>query len=352
MNPSILSVATAHPCNPLTQETAYDVLCEFYGNKLTRRNNRIMRKLFLSENGVERRYVAADNYADICLETQDDQVRRFTDYGTTLGTDAVHSCLENARVSAADVDCLVVNTCTGYLCPGLSSYLIERCGFRKDIRYYDLVGMGCAGAIPSLELAYTHLKAFPGDRVLIVAVEICTATFYMDNDIGLLVSNSIFGDGAGAMLLGERRNGRGVQIIDFETLVLPEFREQLRYRTENSKLRNVLDRSVPEIGATSSKEVITRLLDRHGMDLSQISHWIIHPGGTKVLDRIRDHVGIPEDALAPSRKVLKSYGNLSSCSVVFVLKEILETSLPARGELGMMNAFGAGFKNHALLLEF
>ena len=352
MNPTILSVGTSYPDLALSQPAVYQSLSDQFGTKLKERTQRIMKRLFLSNNGVERRFIASSDYVAICSETQDEQVKRFTHYGTVLGAEAAEECLRKAGFRSEDVDCLIVNTCTGYLCPGLTSYLIERCGFRKDIRYYDIMGMGCAGTLPSLELAHTHLKAFPDHLVLVVAVEICSATFYMDDDIGLLVSNSIFGDGSGALLLGNGVHGRGTEILDFETLVYPEHRERLRYRTENCRLRNVLHKTVPELGAMSSKKVIANLVNRNGIELAQISHWIIHPGGKKVLDEVRDAVGIPETSLAASRKILRLYGNMSSCSVIFVLEEVLKTACPSKGSLGIMNAFGAGFKNHALLLRF
>jgi predicted naringenin-chalcone synthase len=352
MNPRILSVATSHPDLMINQDMVYEIFCDQYQTNMNTRTQKLVKRLSNVDLGIQSRFIASDNYISLGTETVDEQVARFQHYGTALGAVAVEKCLKKAGFQAEDIDCLIVNTCTGYLCPGLSSYLIEECGFRKNLQYYDIMGMGCAGAMPSLELANSHLRAFPEHLVLVVAIEICSATFCMDDDISLILSDAIFGDGCGALLLANGTHDAATEILDFETRVYPEYRDRLRYRTKNSRLHNVLDSSVPDVGASSSKEVIVNLLNRNGIGLADISHWIIHPGGKVVLDKVRDIVGLPEASLAPSRRILRLYGNMSSASVIFVLEEVINTSRPAKSSLGVMNSFGAGFKNHAALLRF
>jgi alkylresorcinol/alkylpyrone synthase len=249
-----------------------------------------------------------------------------------------------------------VNSCTGYLCPGLTSYIAEDVGLSSHIMVCDLMGMGCGGALPNLEVATGMLLRRPEKPVLSVAVEICTATLFMGEDPGLVVSNAIFGDGAAAAVLDmsapRAQAPPGMQIVDFQSGLFPEHRAHLHYRTENHRLRNVLGPRVPLIGAKTARSVAERLLERHGLEFDDIAHWAVHPGGTAVLDSVERILKLAPEKLRHSRAVFAEYGNMSSPSVMFVLKRILEHEQPADGELGLMIAFGAGFSAFAALVRF
>jgi predicted naringenin-chalcone synthase len=140
--------------------------------------------------------------------------------------------------------------------------------------------------------------------------------------------------------------------VDFASALHPGDRDHLYYRTENSKLRNVLSKDVPEVGARHGQAVVDRLLSNNGLAYDDISHWIVHPGGERVIDAFRDGLGLTDSDLAPSRKILFEYGNMSSASVLFVLKDVLDQRSPTAGEFGVMCSFGAGFSAFAALLEF
>jgi predicted naringenin-chalcone synthase len=152
-------------------------------------------------------------------------------------------------------------------------------------------------------------------------------------------------------LVPDGHPGALARIIDFASGLFPQYREDLRYRTEGGRLRNYLTKRVPVIGARTVGEVASRLLNRHGLSRSDIAWWAVHPGGTVVLAQVAKELELADEALRDSYHVFENYGNMSSPSVLFVLREILDSGLPRPGQKGMLLAFGAGFSAFASLLE-
>jgi alkylresorcinol/alkylpyrone synthase len=263
-----------------------------------------------------------------------------------MAAEAAHSALSDAGVAPKDVGGVVANTCTGYLCPGFTSYLAEDLGLSDDVKAADLVGMGCGGAVPALECGCGQVDRTRGRPVLCVAVEVCSATHFMDDEPGLTVSNCIFGDGAAAAVLGQVSEQR-IALVDFESGLFPEHRDTLRYVYDGGRLRNQLTRRVPVIGAASIERVANRLLSRHGLVPEDISWWAVHAGGTAVLDEVGKRFGLNENDLSASRHVFRECGNMSSPTVLFALRRIMDLG-EARGR-GVILAFGAGFTAFAAL---
>jgi alkylresorcinol/alkylpyrone synthase len=251
---------------------------------------------------------------------------------------------------------VVVNTCTGYVCPGLSSYLVEDLDLPSSVKTLDIAGMGCGGALPNIDTASALMAAHGGRPWLSLAVEACSATLFMGSDPALIVSNSIFGDGAAAVILQNEatvpRTPGLMRILGSTSSIHPRYREQLRYRQEGGRLRNVLTTRVPVIGAKLAGEALTALLAQHQITRQDISWWAVHAGGTAVLDQVGRDLGLDAQALQYSLNVFRTYGNMSSPSVLFALKQIIEQGQPKPGDRGVLLSFGAGFSAFALLVEF
>jgi predicted naringenin-chalcone synthase len=346
----IIALGTANPPLRASQEESYEAYVNLL--PLTDRAKGLLRRIFVLNRSIGYRYFGMDAPTDVFQDSQDELIARYQKFAVPVAVEAANEALEKAGLVAAEIDALVVNSCTGYLCPGLTSYVAEALPLRTDIRPFDLQGMGCGGALPNLETAHNYLQAHAEANVLTIAVEICSATLFFGESPDLLVSNALFGDGAAAAVLTNRPGGTGIRLKDFAAGLYPEDREHLHYRTENSKLRNVLSRSVPAVGARRSREVIDRLLTQNGNGRHEIQHWIVHPGGQRVIDLFQQGLGLPGDALAASRKVLYNYGNMSSATVLFVLDEVVRSGAPRAGDSGVMCSFGAGFGVYAALLEF
>lgn len=333
MDIKITDIATANPRLILRQKESFRILPDY--RKLSERE-KVLYKRFLLDPGIDKRYFAMDRIEDFFIEDQDIVIKRFQKEATSLSVAA----LKKLDIKEEEIDCLIVATCTGYLCPGLTSYILEKTNLRKDIYIADIVGMGCGGAVPAIQAGYNFLRANKDSNALIICTEICSAAITWDSDPELVLSNSIFGDGSAACILSNKNGKRGLRILDFKSKILPGYRDELRFEIENSRLRNVIKITVPGIAASILKEIVNK---QNG-----IKYWAIHPGGRKVLDKIQDTLGLTDSDLQYSRSVLYNYGNMSSPTVLFVLKEIR----PVSGDKVIMASFGAGFSGYSALLEY
>jgi predicted naringenin-chalcone synthase len=341
----IRSIGTAVPETEFGQAEAVEVLLGRYGDRLDRRHRDITEKVFRHPS-IRKRHFAFNNPGQVFDEDPDERVERFTRSAIDLGTRACRSALETARKNPGDVSALVVNTCTGYLCPGLSSYLLEDLPLSSETPVYDLVGHGCGAALPNLEVGSRLVG--DGGVVLSLAVEICSATFRMENDIGLIVSNAIFADGAAAAVLS--KGSAGLALIDSNRLISPEHREEIRYVYRDGRLFNQLSQRLPDTVKALAPPLVQALLDRHELDGKAIRHWAIHPGGHKVVTALQEGLALSDEQVRVSREILSEYGNMSSPTVLFGLERIMRNGI-GNGEWCVMIGMGAGMSIHVWLLR-
>lgn len=303
---------------------------------------RLIRRFLHSDTGVEQRHFALTEPESVFERSADQLAEAFRREAPRLAHAALEPALAKAGLEASQIDALFVCTCTGYLCPGVSSYLAELAGLRQDAVLQDSVGLGCGAAVPLLRSAQNFLAAHPGARVATVAVEICSAAFYLDDDPGVIISALLFSDGAAACIWSGE--GPGWRCQDFHSLHRPEHRDRIRFETRNGKLRNLLHSSVPNLAA----DAVAELARRSGLLASE--KVLSHSGGRDVLDAIEER--LPGHRLDESREILRTHGNMSSPSVLFALRRYLDhrATRPKNGESLWMTAFGAGFSAHACRL--
>jgi len=272
-------------------------------------------------------------------------------HAPALATDAARRALADADCTPAEIDVVLISTCTGYLCPGLTSYVSERLGLRRDVFPLDLVGQGCAAALPNLRTAEALLAAGRAKTVLSVCVEVCSAAFYLDNDPGVLVSACLFGDGAGAVVLANqpKARGRSVEWKFGASQLAPADRDALRFEQRGGMLRNILTPQVPRLAGEQAAKLLADSLASAGVRRERVAGWVLHTGGRDVLAALRERMNLSEADVRHSAAVLRDFGNLSSPTVFFVLKEALHDAVP--DGLWWMSSFGAGFSCHGALLE-
>jgi predicted naringenin-chalcone synthase len=345
--PHIASIAVAVPPFVIDQAQSLEHLLRRYGSRLKPRSLSLLRKLF-DHPGIKKRYFAIDDVDAFFDEDPDRRITRFTSRSVELSEKAIVDAMAKAGLTADSVSALIVNTCTGYICPGISTYLIEKLGLRRDIKAYDLVGSGCGGAIPNLEVAEALLNNTGEGTVLSVSVEICSATFQMGDDLSLLISNTLFGDGAAAAVIRNRPDG--LELIDSASCYVPEDRDAIRYVHKNGQLHNKLSTSLDDLVRKAAAKVVAKLLEPRSLRAEDIKHWAIHTGGEKIINSVRNEIGLSETQLQATRQVLAEYGNMSSPTVWFVLNEIVKDGIE-KGEWCIMVAFGAGLSAHAFLLR-
>jgi predicted naringenin-chalcone synthase len=342
----IASFACVVPPFSADQAFSADLVRKHYTPELNARSLGLIRATF-SHPGIRKRHFAVDDPALIMDETPDRKIARFTEKSIELSSQAVTKALDQAGVSARDVTALVVNTCTGYICPGISTYLMERLGLPRTARVYDLVGSGCGGAIPNLQMAESLLKT-NGGVVVSVSVEICSSVFQMGNDLSLILSNALFGDGAAAAVLMTRP--AGFELVASAVRYVPEQRDAIRFVHKQGQLHNQLSTKLPDMVKKAAAEVVADLLTSQGLQTADIRHWAFHTGGEKIINAVRDEIGVPEEQLRATRAILANYGNMSSPTVWFVLEELARNGISS-GEWCVMVAYGAGLSAHACLLR-
>jgi predicted naringenin-chalcone synthase len=318
--------------------------------RLDPRSGAIAKLVLTRDNGIEERWLSVDSLDEVFAIDPDTLHRRFAKYAPNLAAASGRAALHRAGIEFNAIDAVIVTTCTGYLCPGLTGYVIEQLGLRHDVLAFDLVGQGCAGALPNWQLASALLSTPRCEHVLSICVEICSAAMYLSDDPGVLISACLFGDGAGAAVLSKHRPPaqRKVQWWESGSLIDPSAREALRFEHQAGMLRNVLTRAVPTLAAQYAHDVLVDTTARAGIVPEDISGWIWHAGGRDVLLALEDGLGLAAEKLKYSRDALRRYGNLSSAFVYFVLDAALSDGAP--GGWWWMSSFGAGFTCHGALL--
>jgi len=338
------SLANRVPETSLTQSECWDV---FIGSSapdmLKDRSINLIQKVLNGESGIEKRHFALPDLGQLFQLDAESLNAAFEREAPALALRALTDALDQAACLPAELDALIVCTCTGYLCPGISSYLAEQAGLRRDAFLQDIVGLGCGAAIPSLRSASYFLNAHPRSRIAVVAVEICSAAFYLDDDPGVLISACLFGDGASASVwTGEHAQTRW-HCNGFDLTHIPEDREILRFVNRYGKLCNRLHKTVPEKAARAVAALFAKL------DPGTVDRVISHAGGRDVILAIE--AAMPSYPLREASNVLRDYGNMSSPSVLFALEEhlsVCETEFPTNLWL---TSFGAGFTCHACRLN-
>lgn len=338
------ALSTAVPPRQYTQAQCWEIV-ENSGlrQRLKGRSLFLLKKILLNDRDIATRHFAMPQIENVFDLSNDRLNEAFREEAPKLASRALTAALEEAKLKPADLDALLICTCTGYLCPGLTSYVSEQLGLKSDLILQDLVGLGCGAAIPTLRSASHVLAANPTATVACIAVEICSAAFYLDDDIGVIISACLFGDGAAASIWKSTPGPTGLHASDFHSLLVPQDRDLLRFETKNGKLRNLLDRSVPKRAAKAVAHLWNKKSER------KVSQVIAHPGGRDVLEAVE--AVLPDYKLEASSRVLRSHGNMSSPSVLFALADHLAQKGPPTREADLwLVSFGAGFSAHACRL--
>lgn len=347
----VTGIATATPDHRYSKLECWNAFksSEWF-NRLGPRAHTIAEAVLTRDNGIEFRHLAVQSLTDVFTIDPDTLYRRFSVHAPLLASQAGAAALRNASLDVNDIDAVVVSTCTGYLCPGLSGYVIEQLGLRTDVQAFDLVGQGCAAALPNLRLGHALLANGQCKHVLSICVEVCSAAMYLDDDPGVLISACLFGDGAGAAVLSaRRRNGqRHVQWKHAASLIQTDQRDALYFEQRQGMLRNILTRQVPALAASHASGLLHDVLKTAGITQGDIRCWIMHAGGRDVLQSLQKRLELDDHAFRYSAATLREYGNLSSAFVYFVLQAALDDT--AEGGWWWLSSFGAGFSCHGALL--
>ncbi|MGQ7852645.1 type III polyketide synthase [Pedobacter sp. WC2501] len=312
---------------------------------------RKVKKIFESA-AVDKRYSIMspeEVFSDLSFEERNNIYVR---EGIKLGAKCLETALEKANWKAQDLDYIITVSCTGIMIPSLDAYLINLLKLRQDIVRLPVTEMGCAAGVSGMIYAKNFLKANPGKRAAVVAVESPTATFQL-NDFSManIVSAAIFGDGAACVLLSSNEDDSGPELLAEEMYHFYEAEEMMGFKLTNTGLQMILDVAVPETIANHFPDIIHPFLAKNGFKINDIDHLIFHPGGKKIIQIVEELFGQLGKNIDETKEVLRLYGNMSSATVLYVLERIMDKK-PMPGEKGLMLSFGPGFSAQRILLQW
>jgi alkylresorcinol/alkylpyrone synthase len=311
---------------------------------------RLLRR-FHANAGVQHRHLAIPLEAYAGIKDFGESNDLFIEAAVRLGAQAVRGALDQAGLSAGDVDLLVSTTVTGLAVPSLDARIAALLGMRQDVKRIPLVGLGCVAGAAGISRLNDYLLGHPGEVAVLVSAEMCSLTVQRDDaSMANLVASGLFGDGAAAVV-ARGSAGNGVEVVATRSRLYPDTERTMGWDVTSTGLRIVLDAHVPDVVGTYIRADVDGFLSAHGLRRSDIEWWVCHPGGPKVLEAMQESLEVPYAALRLTWDSLGRIGNLSSSSVLHVLQDTLRDQAPRPGSWGMMLAMGPGFCSELVLLR-
>ncbi|WP_082946284.1 type III polyketide synthase [Mycobacterium sp. E1747] len=346
--PHIAGAAVAFTSHRYNQDEVARELTEFTDPQFLR---------FAQTTGVDQRSLALplSRYPRLSGFTEANDA--YLEVAVDLGERAIRSALAEANVEPHEVDTIVMVSSTGIAVPTIDARLMTRIGLRPNVKRVPLFGLGCVAGAAGMARVHDYLHGYPADVAVLLSVELCSLTLQRDDtSIPALIGVSLFGDGAAAVVAaGADRNplngNAGPRVLATRSRVVPETVDVMGWNVGSSGFQLVMSRDVPKMAETYLRDEVDGFLADHGLSLADVATWVCHPGGPKVLDSIEEALDLPPEAMVHSRNSMRDNGNISSVSVLDVLRRTLAEP-PAAGSLGVMLAMGPGFSFELLLLQW
>ncbi|NJW53370.1 type III polyketide synthase [Salinimicrobium oceani] len=301
---------------------------------------------------VDKRYSIMDPSEVFTATSFEDKNKIYSREVKKLGKMALQNALEKADWKSDSIDYLITVSCTGIMIPSLDAFLINDLQMRQDVLRLPVTEMGCAAGISGMIYASNFLKANPGKRAAVIAVESPTATLQLEDfSMANMVSAAIFGDGAACVLMSSEESATGPEIIGEDMYHFFDATTLMGFDLTNHGLKMVLDPEVPQTIADHFPDIIHPFLKKHNSSIEKVEHLIFHPGGKKIVQTVEDLFGKLGKNINDTKEVLRLYGNMSSATVLYVLERFLNQPI-AKGEQGLMLSFGPGFSAQKILLQW
>jgi predicted naringenin-chalcone synthase len=349
---SIISIGTALPAYGALQQEICNFMQQVY-NGSTDERKRL--QLLYERSGIHKRYSAVPDYNSTLNKRElypntsnlepfpslEKRMELYQQHAPILAQQAIVNALENTDFKTEHITHLITVSCTGMAAPGLDLQLMEILQLKASTQRTAVNFMGCYAAVHGLKMADAIAQQNADAIVCVVCVELCTLHFQKTNDYDNLTANAIFGDGAASCIVaGEKNNSKGLTIKNFYSEVHSQGKQDMAWQLSSTGFLMTLSSYIPQLIETNINSLLSNALAHYRVVKQNINHWAIHPGGRKILEVISTQLQLEKDALQNSYEVLKACGNMSSPTILFVLKKLLENNEVSGNILGA--AFGPG----------
>lgn len=348
----ILAVRSAFPAHRYPQPAFTRTVAELGG--LNAGQRALLERLHVNA-GVDTRHIVlplADYRALHGIVATND---RYIGEALDLGERALRGALESAGLTAGDLDMLIVTSVTGVAVPSLDARLIPRLGLRADVKRLPIFGLGCVAGAAGLGRLHDYLLGWPGHTAALLAVELCSLNWpATDMTTADLVVSGLFGDGAAALVAtgASVRGAGGPRVVASRSEVYPDSGDTLGWRLGSDGFRIVLTAELADVVERRLAGSVTAFLALHGLTVDDITRWVCHPGGPRVIDAVQKSLKLPDSAVEASRRSLAEVGNMSSASVLHILEQVLADDPPPAGSPGLMIGLGPGVSAELVLLRW
>jgi len=355
--PILASIGTAIPAYQIKQNETKEFAKRFF--KDTFKDLDRLLNVFLSTE-IEQRYFCTPMEWFEKEHTWEEKNTLFMENAICLGATAINTCLRKVNLKPSDIDIIIFVSSTGIATPSIDAYLYNLLDMKPNLIRIPIWGLGCAGGVSGIARARELALAYPYAKILVCTIELCGLTF-MHNDYtkANLIATSLFADGAAAaLILGDKAKlsdspscHESPKILGSESYIWPDSLNVMGWSIKNEGMMVVFSRDIPTLVMKTVQPQIEYFLNFYQLSINDLSRFITHPGGTKVLQAYEQALNLKSDDLALARDVLRNHGNMSSCTVLYILEKELNRN-HKQGEYGIMLALGPGFSCEQVLLQW
>ena len=353
--PVIVSATTSFPKHYYPQNTLLTAAQEEWQQKRAS----VLKPLeqFYTNVQVNGRYLAWPLERYKKPTTFEERNNAYIETALELGEQTICALLDNAQMSPQEIDQLTTISTTGIAVPALDARLMNRIPFSRGMKRLPLFGLGCLGGAAGIARTADYLLGHPDEAVILFAVELCSLTIQRDDlSMANLVASGLFGDGAAAVLMvGDdhpRARAGMPHVIDSQSHFFPETEHIMGWDVTNSGFKVLLSADIAQLAQSEVRPIMEAFLCKHNLTISSIDHWLVHPGGPKVIQALEDGLGLRDQALTFSWETLAEAGNISSASVLVILDKFMKRMQPKHGEHGVLMAMGPAFSAEMVLLQW
>lgn len=302
------------------------------------------------ENSEEKLFTLKGEHVSPDTETR---MKEYEKWATILSTSAVRDLVENNKVDVSTIDKLITISCTGFFAPGLDYEIIKELNIPRNVKRTNIGFMGCAASLIGVNSVWESMNNHQSENILMVSVELCSLHLQIKPTRDNILANMIFADGAAAAFFSDKSNSENLKLdIQFtESFLFDDSAKFMGWKIGNNGFEMMLSSELPKIILNSAAPRVIQILRSKGIVVNDIKHWALHPGGRAILDSLQSGLELSDEQLIPSREVLKNYGNLSSVSILFVLKNILDSRQLRKDDYCCAIAFGPGLTMELVMFK-